>query len=260
VLVSGMDLFFWAAGLAVHLILLFVLFYRKRANVFPFFTALIVFNVVRTVVLYFVVRYGTKSDYVQTFWSVAVLDVVLQLGVVYEVASRVFRPLNVWAPDVRSTFLWVVNLSTTVALVLAWAEAPMVHTRIQALVARGNLFAAALQSEILVAMIVLSANARLVWKTHVARIAQGLGIYALISVLFETARYCYGVSRVLPGFSVLSHVRMAVYLSCATYWIVSLARDERAARTMTPEMREKMFALGSQVAYDLHDLQSRERL
>ena len=75
-LVSGMDLFFWAAGLAVHLILLFVLFYRKRAKVFPFFTALIVFNVVRTVVLYFVVRYGTKSDYVQTFWSAAVLDVV----------------------------------------------------------------------------------------------------------------------------------------------------------------------------------------
>jgi hypothetical protein len=255
-----MDLFFWAAGFAVHLVLLFVLFYRGRARVFPFFTSLIALNVVRTVVLYLVRNHGTREGYFYTFWSLAVLDVVLQLCVVYEVAYRVFRPLNVWARDVRGNFLWLLNLSTTVALVLAWAESPVVQTRVQALVARGNLFAAALECEILVAMMALSANARLPWKTHVAKIAQGLGVYSLISVLFETARSYSGVSHVLPSFSGLSHIRMVVYLSCVTYWIVSLARSERAARIMTAEMREKIFALGSQVAYDLHDLQSREKL
>ncbi len=101
---SGIDLFFWAAGFIVHLVLLFVLFYRHRARVFPFFTALILLNVVRTVVLYLVLHYGSKDGYFYTFWSLAVLDVVAQLGVVYEVASRVFRPLDVWAPDVRGKF------------------------------------------------------------------------------------------------------------------------------------------------------------
>jgi len=257
---SEMDLFFWAAGFAVHLVLLFVLFYRGRARVFPFFTSLIAFSVVRTMILYPVMHYATTAGYVYTFWSLAVLDVMLQLGVVYEVASRVFRPLNVWAPDVRGSFLWLLNLSTTVALALAWADNPLVRTRVGALVARGNLFAAALESEILIAMLALSVTARLPWKTHVAKIAQGLGIYALVSVLLETAHSYSGVSRLLPSFSILSHVRIALYLCCATYWIVSLSRNERPARTMTAEMREKMFALGSQVAYDLHDLQSRKRL
>jgi hypothetical protein len=255
---SEMDLFFWAAGFAVHIVLLFVLFSRGRARIFPFFTSLITLNVVRTMVLYLVLHYGTRDGYFFSFWSLGILDVMLQLGVIYEVASRVFRPLDVWAPDVRGSFLWVLNLSTTVALVLAWAESPVALTWVQALVARGNLFAAAVESEILVAMMVLSANARLPWKTHVAKIAQGLGVYALISVLFESARSYSGVSRLLPNFSLLSHVRMAVYLGCVTYWIVSLSRSERAARTMTAEMREKMFALGSQVAYDLHDIQSRK--
>jgi hypothetical protein len=257
---SELDLFFWAAGFIVHLVLLFVLFSRGRARGFPFFTSLILLNVVRTVVLYLVLHYGSKGGYFYTFWSLAILDVMLQLGVVYEVASRVFRPLDVWAPDVRGNFLWLLNLSTTVALVLAWAESPVVHTRVQGLVARGNLFAAALESEILVAMMALSVSARLPWKTHVAKIAQGLGIYSLISVLFETARSYSGVSRLLPSFSLLSHVRMAAYLGCVSWWIVSLYRPERAARTMTAEMREKMFALGSHVAYDLHELQSRKRL
>jgi hypothetical protein len=145
-------------------------------------------------------------------------------------------------------------------LALAWADNPVVRSPAHALVVRGNLFAAALESEILVAMLALSVTARLPWKTHVARIAQGLGIYSLISVLLETARSYTRVSRLLPSSTVLSHIRIAVYLCCATYWIVSLSRSERPARTMTAEMREKIFTLGSQVAYDLHDLQSRKKL
>jgi hypothetical protein len=241
-------------------VLLFVLFYRGRARTFPFFTSLITLMVVKTVVLYLVRRYGSKAAYSHAYWSLAVLDVLLQLCVIYEVASRVFRPLNVWARDVRGNFLWVLNLSTLVALALAWAESPAVTSPVQALVARGNLFAAALEAEILVAMMALSVSARLPWKTHVAKLAQGLGVYALASVLYETARSYSGVSRLLPSFSVLLHLRMAVYLSCVTYWIVTLALNERAARTMTAEMRETMFSLGSQVAYDLQDLQSRKRL
>jgi hypothetical protein len=135
---AGIDYFLWAAAFVLHLALLSTLFYRGRARAFPFFTSLITFNVVRTIILYLVFHYGSHRTYYDTFWSLGVLDVTLQLGVVYEVASRVFRPLNVWAPDVRANFLWLLNISTTVALALAWAENPMARNGVQALVARGN--------------------------------------------------------------------------------------------------------------------------
>ena len=63
---TGLDLLFWAAGFIENLALLFVLWYRRRAKNFPFFTALITLNVVRTIVLYLVLRLGTRQSYFYT--------------------------------------------------------------------------------------------------------------------------------------------------------------------------------------------------
>jgi hypothetical protein len=257
---TGLDFLFWAAGFVEQLALLFVLWYRRRAWVFPYFTALITLNVVRTIVLYIVLHFGTKAGYAYTYWSAAALDVILQLCVVYEVASRVFRPLDIWARDVRSTFVWLVGLSIFVAFGLSWLESPPARTWIQAFATKGNLFTAALQIELFVVMMALSGSARLPWKTHVAKIAQGLGAYALISVLFETGHSYFGMGRELPVFILLSHVRMAAYLGCVSYWIISLWNDERPARKMTEQMRESIFTLQTQVEYQLRDLRSRKKL
>src|ERR1700722_13108567 len=257
---TNLDFLFWAAGFVEQLALLYVLWYRRRARAFPYFTALITLNVVRTIVLYLVLHYGTKADYARTYWSATVLDVILQLCVVYEVASRVFRPLDVWARDVRSKFVWLVILSLAVAVGLSWIESPPARTWIQAFATKGNLFTAVLQIELFVVMMALSVTAGLPWRTHVAKIAQGLGAYSLISVLFETGHSYFGLSRDLPVFILLSHVRMAAYLGCVSYWIINLWSDERAARRMTEQMREGMFTLQMQVEYHLQDLRSRKKL
>jgi len=257
---TSLDFLFWAAGFVSQIALLFVLWYRRRARVFPYFTALITLNVVRTTVLYFVLHHGTKAGYAHSYWSAAVLDVILQLCVVYEVASRVFRPLDIWASDVRSKFVWLLGLSFFVALGLSWLESPPARTWMQGFATKGNLFTAALQIELFVAMMALSISARLPWRTHVAKIAQGLGAYSLISVLFETGHSYYGMGRELPVFILLSHVRMAAYLGCVSYWIINLWSDERPAGAMTEQMRESMFALQVQVEYQLQNLRSRKRL
>jgi hypothetical protein len=257
---TGLDLLFWVAGFLENVGLLFVLWYRRRASGFPFFTALITLIVIKTIVLYFVLHYGTKDCYFYTYWSLTVLDTTLQLCVVYELASLVFRPLDAWASDLRSSFVWLVSLSLSVAFGLTWLASPPARTWMQAFATKGNLFAAALQSELFVAMMALSINARLPWKTHVAKIAQGLGAYSLLGVLIETGHSYFGVGRELPAFLVLSHVRMAAYLGCVSYWTISLWRNERPARRMTSEMREKMFTLQRLVEYDLRDLRSRKKL
>ncbi len=116
---TGLDHFFWAAGFLGNLGLLLVLCYRRRAKEFPFFTALVALNPTRTTLLYCVLHYGTERSYFYTYWSLAIVDTMLQFGVVYEISSRVFRPLDVWAQDVRSSFVWLVGLSVSVALGLS---------------------------------------------------------------------------------------------------------------------------------------------
>jgi hypothetical protein len=116
-----------------------------------------------------------------------------------------------------------------------------------------------LLSELFVVMMALSINARLPWKTHVAKIAQGLGAFSLISVLVDTGDSYFGISREQPAFVLISHVSMTAYLGCVTYWMINLWPNEQPTRMMTHEMRKKMFTLQMQVDYYLRDLRSRKK-
>ena len=93
-----------------------------------------------------------------------------------------------------------------------------------------------------------------------AKIAQGLGAYSLVSMLIETGHSYFGVGREVPAFVFLSHIRIAAYLACVAYWAVMLWREEQPSREMTQEMRERLFTLQRRVEYDLQDLRSREKL
>jgi hypothetical protein len=256
---TGLDLFFWAAGLPVNLGLLFVLWYRRRARNFPFFTAFPALNVVRTIVLYFVFTYGSKQSYFYAYWSLATLDMVLQFCIVYEVASRVFRPLDAWTRQLRGSFVLLVSFSIAVAIGLSWLASPPARTWRQAFVTKGNLFAEALMSELFVAMMALAVNAKIPWRTHVAKIAQGLGAYSLICMVIESGHTYFGVGGEMPLFIALSRIRMAAFLACVGYWIINLWRDEQPSRELTGAMRQELFALQAWVDYHLKDMRSQNK-
>jgi hypothetical protein len=57
----------------------------------------------------------------------------------------------------------------------------------------------------------------------------------------------------------LSHIRMAAYLVCVTYWIVTLWAEEEQPDPMPEELRRSLFALQDRVAYDLQALRSRKK-
>jgi hypothetical protein len=255
-----LDHLFWAAGFLGNLGLLLVLCYRRQAKEFPFFTALVALGPTRTTVLYCVLHYGTERSYFNTYWLLAIIDTMLQFCIVYEISSRVFRPLDVWAPDVRSSFVWLLGLSVSVALGLSSLAGSPAQGWVPAVIYKGDLFAAALMSELLVAMMALAVSARLPWRGHAAGIAKGLGTYSLVAVLIETGHSYFGGGRELPVFAIFSDVRMAAYLCCVTYWIIDLCRDEWPGRVMTQEMREKIFTLHAGLEYDLQDLRSRNKL
>jgi hypothetical protein len=255
-----LDILFWAAGFLGNLGLLVVVCYRRRAKTFPLFTALVALSPTRTALLYCVLHYGTRRNYYYTYWSLTTVDTLLQLGVLYEISSRVFRPLNVWAQDVRSSFAWLLGLSMSVAFGLCSLASSLARTWVQVVTFKGNLFAAALMSELLVAMMALAVSAKLPWRGHTAVIAKGLGAYSLVTVLIETGHSYFGGGRELPVFVILSHVRMAAYLCCVTYWMINLWRDEWRGRIMTREMHEKIFTLHAHLEYDLQDLRSRNEL
>jgi hypothetical protein len=256
---TGLNLLFWAASFAGHVTLLFVLCLRHRVKAFPLFTTFITTNILRTIALYLIAHFGTKANYFYAYWYLAILDVALQLCVIYELASCIFRPLGVWASDVRRSFIGLGSLSIMIATALAWLASPPTRLWMQSVMIRGNLFSAALMSELFACMVALSVTVGLPWKTHVANIAQGFGIYSLIDVLVEAAHSYFGLSRDTRAYDDLSHARIAVYLACTTYWIIMLWREAPESRKLPVQMHQDLLALQEKLEYSLQSLRSRSR-
>ena len=65
----------------------------------------------------------------------------------------------------------------------------------QVVVIKGNFFSSVAMSELFVGMIALSVKSGLPWKTHVARISQGLGVYSIVDLVIETGHSYFGVGQ-----------------------------------------------------------------
>lgn len=255
---TGLDLLFWVAGFGAHLTLLFVLFIRRRFRQFPIFTAFILTNVLRTIALYLVERIGTKAAYFYTFWSLGILDTLLQLSVVYELFALTFRPQGAWVRDLRGSFKWLAASTIAVAAGMTWLAAPHARLWMQVVVIKGNFFSSVCMSELFVGMIALSVRAGLPSKTHVARISQGLGFYSLVEVLIEAGHSYFGVSRNEQVYATLSHVRMSAYLICVAYWIVMLWRQAPPSREMPERTLGQLIELKRVVESDLERIRVRK--
>jgi hypothetical protein len=256
--VPSTEFLVWAAGFILEIFLLVVLVTRHRATTFPIFTTLIAFNIVRAVVLYPLAMRGTnRHSYYVVYFAFAILDFVLQSAITYELASHVFRPTGIWAPDVRKAFLILTVASFAVAVALACIPSPPEKTLLGMLLDRGNLFSSALQCELFIGMIALSATARLPWKTHVARIAQGLGFYSLIGLLLDASQNV--LVRNTFSFQAVEYIRNATYLLCESYWIVMLWQNAPAPQELPEEIRIQLFTLQRRVEYDLRKLRALKR-
>jgi hypothetical protein len=254
---TGTILLFWAAGLAIHFLLLLVLITRGRATMFPLFTTWIAMNIVNAIALYEIALHGSKHSYFVAYFAFAILDLILQLSVTYELASDVFCPSGRWAPDVRKGVFILALGSIAVALALACLPAPPEKTALGALLDRGNLFSSALQCALLVGMIAFSRTAGLPWKTHVARIAQGLGFFSLIGILTETGHNV--LTRNTAPYETLTYLRMTTYLVCASYWTVMLWMNAPAPQELPEEMRRRLYTLQRRVEFDLRRIRALRR-
>jgi hypothetical protein len=248
---SGFDLFAWAAIFLGQFLILFVLFVRRRASSFPLFTTLIAEETVATAVKYVVFLHFSFGAYQYCYWSLGILDEVLQLLVLYEIAVHVFCPTGVWARDVRRTILGLAGASVIVALLLTWLANPVAPLPIQVFILRSSFFSAALMSELFVGMVVLSGTVGLPWKTHAARIAHGLGAYSIVCVGLGIINNFVGLSRGIHVFTQLSHLRSVVWMICEGYWIVTLWADAPAPRELPEAMRLQIYTLQTQVENDL---------
>lgn len=226
---TGIELAIWLVSTVGNLGVLATLLIRRHYRALPIFFAFTVGAIFRTVVVYLVRGRVSKADYYVIFWGLTfIIDVLLQAGVVYEIAAGLFKPAGAWAADLRWRLLRLSLLGLVLAAILTAYGSATEPTMIETVVERGNLFGAIVMAELSVGMMVISVSAGLPWRSPVARIALGFGFYSLFVTLLEAAHTVFGTSYSNEVDRALFNAQGASYIACQFYWIVALSQLPRS--------------------------------
>jgi hypothetical protein len=114
-------------------------------------------------------------------------------------------------------------------------------------------------TELFVGMVALSVTIRLPWRTHAARIAQGLGFYSFVWILIGAGQSYLGIDHNVRIYADLTHFRMLTYLICAGYWIITLCVDAPVPKALPKEMEQHLLVLQRQVEAYLQRLRTMGR-
>ena len=245
---SVLDNALWAAGLLGHAALLGVLLLRKRWRLLPVFTLFVAFQVARTCLLFLVLKYGSGHQYFLSYWMTGFLDYVFQLGLIFELAGIALRPTGTWIRDAHTAFIaW-----SAVGLVLAAGFGMLLHpSELRGLDLwdlRVTVFTSMLTCEVFLSMSFAANRLGLRQGRYEVAIGQGLGFWALISLLEQFAHGILGWDR---PFDLFTHLRMGLYIVILVYWIRVLWRPQPQQAPPSPEMQRYLVALHAQVQYDL---------
>jgi hypothetical protein len=246
----------WAAGFCELVALVLVLIARGRWRAFPIFSAYISFQVIEAMALYGIHRFGNSYVYFWFFWICAVVDLALQIAVVFELSGIVLKPTGTWVRDARKMFFLLALAGTVVAAAVSYGVNPTVPNSLDNWIEKGNLFAAMLNAQLFVAMGLASTRLGLAWRHHVMGIATGWAVWAVVGLFAEAAYSYFGTNW--RGV-VLDNMRIVAYQIATIYWAINLWLPEPETRTLSSEMQSYLIGLQQHVKLGAQGVSSMRR-
>lgn len=246
----------WATGFCELVVLVLVLIARRRWRTVPVFSAYISFQVIETIALYCTHRFGSSQAYFWLFWIGAIVDLGLQIAVVFELTGIVLKPTGTWVRDARKMFLLLALAGTVLAAAISYGVNPTVPNSLDNWIEKGNLFAAMLNAQLFVAMGLASTRLGLAWRHHVMGIATGWAVWAVIGLFVEAAFSYFGANW--RGV-VLDNVRIVAYQIATIYWTINLWLPEPETRTLSSEMQSYLIGLQQHVRLGAQGARSIQR-
>ncbi len=203
----------WAAGLLGHLLLLGVLFTRRRVARIPWFTLLIVFYFLRSVGLAATLRFSGHPAHRFAILILDLTDVLLQCAVLAELTWIALRPLG----GIRRFTLPLLLVGSGVLIVMRLAPAGYTSLRMDLVLL--HFLLSVLMVEWAIVLVFLLRPLGRSWRSHVAAISFGFGIYS--AALLAGGGY-FTIGREMRDYVFFSFFRISVYLFVLLCWAIAL--------------------------------------
>lgn len=218
---------FLVIAVLLHALLLTVLFVRGAARRLPLFTVLVAFYLARSVLLYGLFGHIDEDAYQLWFNSLDLLDVVLQVLVLWELFRKTRAQSRVTSGGSR--MLEQVTLFAAlliVAAAAAWAIAFAVPSSPHLPMDRGVLFTSAL-------MLLAAVSAFSKGRAALPRlILFGFSVFGLINIVCQIGRTTAALHHAVRSFVRWSWIEAIAYLAIVLFWTAAtLAVGSLAGRS-----------------------------
>jgi len=223
----------WLAGPALEIALLACMIHRKLHPVFPRFFSYIIFQVLKSGILFLTYRYY-EQGYFDAYWTGNAISVILAVTVMDEILQHVFKEYG-GAQNLGSViFRWACGLLFLLAVVTAFTNQQGSADRVVAVVLTFDRSVRVMQCGLFCLLMILCRMLRNCWRQQVFGIALGFGVFASIEMILVSVAMRYGG---VAG-PTISLVKSTAYNIVTILWIGYLAQQAHSipAVEMAPRL------------------------
>jgi hypothetical protein len=240
------DSVLWAMTLAAEAILTAVILKKKMGGSYPVLLTYLIVNLIEDPLAWVVFK-GFKDFYFRFYFTVTVLDYLLQFLLIVEIGRNVFArskrslPFRLWT---------VVTAGVVACTVIAAYFSPKFQA--DGLNASTEWFATITLALAILKVLLFAALAGFAqllgigWKNRVLQVASGLALYGAASLLIQLAIHHVGQGgqkSYEDHFRRLTQIQSGAYVCTLMYWTWAFSRNDAPRKDFTPQMQEVLVTI-----------------
>jgi len=222
---TGMMMMYvsWLVGPLLQLTLLIFMLRRKLQAVFPRFFSYIVFQIVKSVILFGIYRYD-HENYFDAYWTGNAISVLLSVTVMDEILHNLLKQYGGIQKLTSLIFRWACGLLLLLSIVNAYSSQQTGPDRVISAVLAFDRSVRVMQCGLFFLLMILCRLLRNCWRQHVFGIALGFGIFASIELMLVSIVTHFSDG----GVAVVSLIKSAAYNAVTLLWVMYLRRPSDA--------------------------------
>ena len=212
----------WLLGPLLEASLIIVMLKRGAQGRYPRFFAYIVFQVLKSVVLFFVYHYFA-SNYFYAYWTGNALSVLLSVTVLDEIWRSLFRSYEGIQSLGSILFRWACALMFLMTIVGAINFQQSGADRVVSAMLALDRNMRQVQFGLFLLVLLLCRYLKNLWQDHVFGIALGFGVFAAVELVLVTFLSRFGDANI----AVVSLIKSVAYIMVTLLWLGYLRRPEQ---------------------------------
>lgn len=238
----------WLLGPILETALLVVMVRRGAKSRFPRFFAYILFQVLKSAVLFLIYHYYSydSENYFYAYWTGNAVSVLLSMTVLDEIWRSLFRGYDGIQSLGSTLFRWACAVMILIAIVGAATFQQSSADRVLTVVLALDRNMRQMQCGVFLLVLLLCRTFRNFWRDHVFGIALGFGVFAGVELALVTFLSRFGEGHIAS----VSLIKSMAYTAVLSLWIGYLRRPEAIRERMPSQVTLWNSALIPQAPHD----------